>query len=261
MKAGLAAGWQRGFTLVELLVVITIVAVLVGIALPVMGQVRAAAYKAACISNLRQIGVGIASYANDHERKIPYGPKAGVSTNAANFYVATGNPTSLLSLQSGAPVALGLLLDPYLAKTPKVLFCPGNDQNLDAQQELAKVGKKQAQGGYYYRHGGNTTLYDLVDMPEPPLQLAALGDNRRGIPIRALVVDTIFLAPKELESFNVLSFTNHGEKAANILYTDGHVESRANLKGRYSVNVRDTSQVRQAFDKILAVFENADEAP
>lgn len=255
---------SRGaFTLVELLVVMVIVALFAALLFPALESVRAQARSTACISNLRQIGMGIGAYAADHDGCIPYGPKAPPLNNASNFYPSTGSPTSLISLQNGAPVALGLLLDPYLAKTPRVLFCPGTDQSLDAQTELAKVGKKQAQCGYYYRHGGNTNLIDnpRVPVPEPPLHLAALGDNRRGKPIRALVMDTIFLAPPELKNFNVESLTNHQGRLANILFTDGHVASLNNADGRYTVDVRDVSQIRSAFNKILTVFELADERP
>src|SRR6185436_6620294 len=118
------------------LVVIAIIALLAAILLPTLASAREKGKRTACVSNLRQIGIAIHMYAADHEGKIPYGPVAPPFTHPADFYPSTGSPTSLLSLRSGAPVGLGLLLQDCLAETPKVLFCPGTDQALDADAEL-----------------------------------------------------------------------------------------------------------------------------
>ena len=160
------------FTLVELLVVIGILSIL---------SAREKGTKAVCLSNLRQSGIGIQVYAYDGDGRIPYGPQAPPFTSPSDFYPSTGAPTSLISLRSGAAVGLGLLLPQQLSNQPKVLFCPGSDEPMDAQAELAKVGVGQAQSGYYYRHGGSTRLFDDPKATGGPdhLKLDNLGDNRR----------------------------------------------------------------------------------
>ncbi|MEM1446861.1 MAG: prepilin-type N-terminal cleavage/methylation domain-containing protein [Planctomycetota bacterium] len=75
-----------GFTLIELLVVISIIALLIGILLPALGAARSTARSAACLSNMRQIGIGLATYATDNGDWIPGPNTSGVQIgNAAGI--------------------------------------------------------------------------------------------------------------------------------------------------------------------------------
>jgi prepilin-type N-terminal cleavage/methylation domain-containing protein/prepilin-type processing-associated H-X9-DG protein len=62
---------RTGFTLVELLVVIGIIALLIGILLPTLNRVRAQSNSLWCLSNLRQMGQGTILYANAHGGRLP----------------------------------------------------------------------------------------------------------------------------------------------------------------------------------------------
>ena len=61
----------RAFTLIELLVVIAIIAILAAILFPVFTRAKEAAKKANCISNMKQIGLAIEMYINDHDDRLP----------------------------------------------------------------------------------------------------------------------------------------------------------------------------------------------
>jgi prepilin-type N-terminal cleavage/methylation domain-containing protein len=252
---------RRGaFTLVELLVVIGIVAVLMGILIPALTSARASARKIACMSNLGQIGRAIHLYSVEYNDSIPIGPKAPPFLSPADFYPSTGAPTSLVSLQNGKPVGLGLLLRDHLSQQPKVLFCPDPDQHISVDAELANVGVRQAQCSYYYRHASVTRLFDSPTDPLPHhVALTNLGQNRNGRPVRALVIDTQFLCSSDLAAFNVKPRTHHRERFANILFSGGHAISCRNADGRFTVDCRDSAQIRDAFNRILEVLERGDE--
>ncbi len=246
--------WRRAFTLLELLVVIAILSLLLAILTPTLKRARQHTRRMVCVSNLHNVGVAIHSYANDFKDTVPFGPD-GLPMMGGNFYTVAGDVTSLLSLMNGAPVGLRLLLQDYLADQPKVFFCPGADQPSDADVQLARVGRKQAQSDYYYRHA---SVALLVGTPETlHIKLSRLGENRNGHSIAALVMDVQFLAHPSLAPFQVVTRTSHEQKTSNILFADGQVTSQDNTEGRFTVDIG--VYPYDALDKILKAFELADE--
>lgn len=242
------------FSLIELLVVMAVLSLLMAILLPALSQVRRQARRVACAANLRHVGSAIHLYADDYENTIPFGP-AGRPVTGSNFYTVTGNVTSLLSLEDGAPVGLGLLLDDYLSHQPTVLFCPGADQPSEAQVQLSRVGSAQAQSDYYYRHA---SIAMLTGTPRSfHTRLSDLGKNSRGRSIAALVSDIQFLAHPSLAAFQVKTRTSHQRTSSNILFADGHVQTLSNENDEWTIDIG--ADPYDALEKILEMFESADD--
>ncbi len=242
------------FSLIELLVVIALLALLLSILLPALSQTRHQARRAACAANLRQVGVAVHLYAQDFDDTIPFGP-SGRPVTGSNFYTVTGNVTSLLSLEDGAPVGLGLLLKDYVSHQQMVFFCPGADQPSEAREQLARVGSGQAQSDYYYRHASVALLTGTPDTSH--IRLSSLGRNSKGRPIAALVADVQFLAHSSLAAFDVKTRTSHRRKHSNILFAAGHVTTAANQDDALTVDIGIAPY--DALERILDMFEVADE--
>jgi prepilin-type N-terminal cleavage/methylation domain-containing protein/prepilin-type processing-associated H-X9-DG protein len=100
---------SHGFTLIELLVVIAIIAILAAILFPVFAKARERGKATTCLSNLKQIGTGLAMYADDYEGVLP-------------------RALSILDARPGYPQALPQVLSSHTSSL-EIFHCPSDAGN------------------------------------------------------------------------------------------------------------------------------------
>lgn len=199
------------FTLIELLTVIAIIGILAAILIPVVGRVRESARQAVCVSNLRQVGVAIQLYIDDHNDVMP-GP----------FYSG-----AIHSFPSPTNSRLSVQIAPYVdVPTPppgeraivEVLICPSyynkavSDVAFGNSYRLNVGGVRQAfLYGTSELNKGRLKRFSSI---EDPSRTYALADDFNP------ALSSWSPSPLHPDSRNVLFLSGHVEKVRQDEYPD-----------------------------------------
>ncbi len=159
--------YKNGFTLIELLVVVAIIAILMAILLPALNKVRMQSRLVACLSNTRQIGLGMYQYAQDSNQYFP----APIDANNADLPWFVGG----LLGQDGEGGQHGInYMGAQFQKTKTKFYCPAS------RGLMGNENSGGAATGYGYGMnvdlGGGFNMFPKVTTIDMPMQSILVAD-------------------------------------------------------------------------------------
>jgi len=167
---------KSGFTLVELLVVIGIIALLIAILLPSLNKARQQAYTIACLSNMRQLGMVIANYIADNSQKLP---RSGLNLSGSSILADSPLPGLVaegrISRGQNQPVYRAFNASPETTQisTPAMLICP-----TEALNDLRTSGAQSATCPPYYEAFATGNYRNVKQVP---IRVVGGGDEGAAI--------------------------------------------------------------------------------
>jgi len=232
---------QKGFTIIELLVVVAVIAILAALLLPALSRARDRAYAVSCLNNTRQLVTAWQLYAADHLDQLPYNlggvPRAGAVSartdlnwvnNVLNWEADNPDNTNTLTLTKAS-------LGDYVSRNAQVYRCPSDKAVSEQQRKVgwthrvrsysmnAMVGNagELTAGGFNRNNPYYVQFFRLASIPHPEQIFVFLDEHPDSID------DGYFLNKYEGpgDSYDWIDFpASYHRGAGSFAFADGHSE-------------------------------------
>jgi prepilin-type N-terminal cleavage/methylation domain-containing protein/prepilin-type processing-associated H-X9-DG protein len=226
---------RKGFTLIELLVVIAIIAILAAILFPVFAQARDKARAAACLNNLKQIGIGLMMYAQDYDEVLAGNHTGAPHSGAGDAGAANLTPIGFMDKdETRVRRNWARDLQPYLKNT-QVYSCPNSipRSSISAGSTYAET-TDPAGANASYLLNGITSSKPLAAITEPAdiVFLHEYKARSRVAQVRPHPDGNINGVPA-FRQFNHQFYDYMHNEGANLLYCDGHAKWKKKTQIRF----------------------------
>jgi|SRR5579871_6361457 len=210
-------GRNRGFSFVELLIIIAIIAIIAGLLLPALARGKSKSIQVQCMNNLRQVGIGFRLWSDDNNDMYPM--RVPAEKGGAKEAVAKGDVFRVFQCMSNE------------LSTPKILVCPAD--------------KRQMVVDFLSLKNANVSYFVGVDAEEANPRIWLAGD--RNLEINGMPASSGRMVSIDTAATSIAWTPEIHQTSGSVSMGDGAVQIMTGAKLQSALQDTGTNRLRLAF--------------